>query len=79
VGEALLGRPERLPGFVERQMRGHVNQLLAMRMMIGCIVVEGIMAAERRQRTLHRVHRAGLSAYTASFLVFQGGKLLGFE
>lgn len=41
--EGLLVRPELLPGFFDRQVQGHVNQLLAMRMMIGRIARDGIM------------------------------------
>lgn len=47
AAEALVGRPELLPGFVDRQIQGHVNQLLAMRMMIGRIARDGIMDGER--------------------------------
>ena len=45
--EALVGRPELLPGFVDRQIQGHVNQLLAMRMMIGRVARDGIMDGDR--------------------------------
>jgi len=47
AAEALVGRPELLPGFVDRQIQGHVNQLLAMRMMIGRIARDGIMDGDR--------------------------------
>lgn len=47
AAEALVGRPELLPGFVDRQIQGHVNQLLAMRMMIGRIARDGLMDGER--------------------------------
>src|SRR6185503_16256713 len=40
--EGLQGRPEILSGFVDRQVQGHVNQLLAMRMMMGRIARDGI-------------------------------------
>ena len=42
AAEALLGRAELLPGFVDRQIQGHVNQLLAMRMMLGRVATSGI-------------------------------------
>jgi hypothetical protein len=47
AAEALVGRPELLPGFVDRQIQGHVNQLLAMRMMIGRIARDGISDGDR--------------------------------
>jgi hypothetical protein len=47
AAEALVGRPELLPGFIDRQIQGHVNQLLAMRMMIGRIARDGIIDGER--------------------------------
>jgi hypothetical protein len=39
---ALNGRTELLPGFVDRQIQGMVNQLLVMRMMIGRVATDGI-------------------------------------
>lgn len=48
AAEGLLGRPELLPGFFERQIQGHVNQLLAMRLMIGRIATEGITDGDDR-------------------------------
>jgi len=47
AAEALVGRPALLPGFVDRQIQGHVNQLLAMRMMIGRVARDGIVDGER--------------------------------
>jgi hypothetical protein len=47
AAEALVGRPELLPGFIDRQVQGHVNQLLAMRMMIGRIARDGITDGDR--------------------------------
>jgi hypothetical protein len=47
AAETLVGRPELIPGFVERQIQGHVNQLLAMRMMIGRIARDGITHEDR--------------------------------
>jgi hypothetical protein len=43
AAEGLLGRPELITGFFERQIQGHVNQLVAMRMMIGRIARDGIV------------------------------------
>ncbi len=42
---ALGARPEYFPGFFDRQTQGHVNQLLAMRMMMGRIAKDGIKDA----------------------------------
>jgi hypothetical protein len=43
--QGLTNRPELLPGFFARQIQGHVNQLVAMRMMIGRIAREGVKDA----------------------------------
>ena len=42
AAEALAVRPELVKGFVDRQVQGMVNQLLAMRMMIGRVARDGI-------------------------------------
>jgi hypothetical protein len=42
AAEGLTGRPEVLSGFIDRQIQGQVNQLLAMRMMMGRIARDGI-------------------------------------
>jgi hypothetical protein len=43
--EGLTTKPEMLPGFFARQIQGHVNQLLAMRMMMGRVATDGIKDA----------------------------------
>jgi hypothetical protein len=43
--EGLGTKPEVLPGFFARQIQGHVNQLLAMRMMMGRVSKDGIKDA----------------------------------
>jgi hypothetical protein len=40
--QGLTDRPEILPGFFARQIQGHVNQLVAMRMMMGRIAKDGV-------------------------------------
>ncbi len=45
AAEALASRPELLPGFVERQIQGHVNQLVAMRLMKGKVARDGLTDA----------------------------------
>jgi hypothetical protein len=42
---ALTTKPDWISAFVERQMQGHVNQLLAMRMMMGRVAKDGIKDA----------------------------------
>lgn len=42
---ALGARPEYFPGFFDRQMQGQLNQLLAMRMMMGRVAKDGIKDA----------------------------------
>jgi hypothetical protein len=44
--EALSSRPQLLKGFVDRQIQGMVDQLLAMRMMIGRVARDGITDAD---------------------------------
>ncbi|HVU04401.1 MAG TPA: Ig-like domain-containing protein [Polyangiaceae bacterium] len=43
--EGLQGRAEVLPGLIDRQIQGHVNQLLAMRLMMGKVARDGIADA----------------------------------
>lgn len=40
--QGLTARPEILPGFFARQIQGHVNQLVAMRLMMGRIARNGV-------------------------------------
>lgn len=42
AGEGLTNRPEVLPGFFDRQIQGHVNQLVAMRLMMGKVAKSGV-------------------------------------
>jgi hypothetical protein len=42
ASNGLMGRPTLIKSFVDRQHQGHVNQLLAMRMMMGRVAEEGI-------------------------------------
>ena len=42
AAEGLTTRPEVLPGFFARQIQGHVNQLVAMRLMMGRVARDGI-------------------------------------
>jgi hypothetical protein len=43
--ESLQGRVEILPGFIDRQIQGMVNQLVAMRLMMGQVAKDGIKDA----------------------------------
>jgi hypothetical protein len=43
--QGLTDRPELLPGFFARQIQGHVNQLVAMRLMMGRIARDGVKDA----------------------------------
>ena len=43
AGQILAGRPDSLVPFTERQIQGMVNQLLAMRMMMGRVASDGIV------------------------------------
>src|SRR6185295_20095095 len=40
--QGLTERPELLPGFMARQIQGQVNQLVAMRLMMGRIAKDGV-------------------------------------
>jgi hypothetical protein len=40
--EALQSRPELFTGFYDRQIQGHVNQLVAMRLMMGAVAKSGV-------------------------------------
>lgn len=45
AAEGLDSRPELLHGFVDRQIQGHVNQLVAMRLMMGRVARDGVRDA----------------------------------
>lgn len=46
AAEGLDSRPELLPGFIDRQIQGQVNQLVAMRLLMGRVARDGVRDAQ---------------------------------